>query len=687
MKFSWNWLRDYVELAPAGLAAGQELAAKLTAAGLAVEYVEAEGDDVLLDIDVTTNRVDAMNHFGLAREIAVLLDRPLRFPDTAASESSETAASAVRVLIEDERCLRYTAKVVRGVKVGPSPDWLAARLAAVGVRSINNVVDVTNFVNWELGQPLHAFDFATITGATIRVRAGRDGEVLTTLDGVERKLDPDQLVIADDARAVGLGGVMGGLDTEVTATTTDVLLESAHFTPKAVRRTAKRHGLKTDASHRFERGADPEICALAADRAAHLIQKLAGGTVLTGVVDTRVRPVGAFRLSGQLELARLDRFIGVSVPRETVERWFKGLGFELLWGGKSGYGVTVPPWRYYDFHPVRPDGSCYEADLFEEIARLHGLDAIPATLPAISGIDQAPQLELLRRRAVADHLAAAGYAEAINFAFDDPTAAAALPTLRPEAGALRLANPLSASYSQMRRSLLPGLVESARFNVRRGAAATRLFETGNVFFGREGELFPDEVEMVALVAGGTLGLPWERATELDFFDLKGALDSLAETWGVRWEYRPAAVHGLLAGTGAEIYAGGERVGVLGQIDGDDPYPLFAAELVLAALGAGQRLRTVSLPSRFPVVTADLTLTHRVAVSWAEIAGALEALRPAHLATFSHKDRYQGPGVPAGAVNTTISFTYGAADRSLTQDEVNLWQTALAEELQRRFGAG
>ncbi len=684
MRFSWSWLSDHVALpepTPANTAA---IAARLTAAGFAVEHVEEEAGDVVLDIDVTTNRVDAMSHLGLARELAVLLDEPLRWPTCDPPEGSEPTTAAVRVVIEDERCPRYTARVVRGVRVGPSPEWLKARLSIVGVRSINNVVDITNYVNWELGQPLHAFDLATIAGATVRVRPGVEGEKLTTLDGVERPLDPDQVVIADAERAVALGGVMGGLDTEVTATTTDVLLESAHFQPRAVRRTARRHDLKTDAGHRFERGADPEMCARATGRAATLIQQLAGGTVLAGVIDERLVPEGAFVVQGRLERARLDRFVGVSVPAETVERWLRGLGFELKAAGDGAYEVKVPSWRFYDFQTLRPDGSCYEADLFEEVARLLGLEAIPATLPAISGADARPSVERLRRRRVADHWAACGYAEAINFAFGDPAQIAQLPGLRPEAPELALANPLSERYAVMRRALLPGLLESARFNVRRGAAAVRLYELGRVFFGRQSEAFPEEVEVLAVVCGGQVGTPWERAEELDFFDLKGGLEALATAFGVSLEARPATVAGMVAGISAELWRGSERVGLIGRLAGDDPYPLYGLELDLRALGAGRGFYDVSLPSRFPGVSADLTLTHALTVSWAEIAAAIEELRPADLLSFVHKDRYQGQGVPAGAVNTTIAFSYGSAERSLTQEEVNERQRGLTAELARRF---
>ncbi len=698
MKFSLAWLRDLVDLPeePA------TVASRLTAAGLAVEQVEEAGSDTVLDVEVTTNRVDAMNHLGLARELAAIFDRPLRMPDASPPEAAEPAAGAVRVSIADPGCHRYAARVVRGVRIGPSPAWLRARLEAIGGRSINNVVDVTNYVLWELGQPIHAFDFAKVGGREIIVRAARAGEKLVTLDGVERELDLETLVIADAAEPVGLGGVMGGQASEVTEATVEVLIESAHFSPKAVRRTARRLGMHTDASHRFERGSDPEMCAFAASRAATLIRQVAGGEVLAGVVDVRREPDRSWRLQGRLAQARLDRFVGIPVPPADVERWLTRLGFELEREGEDAWRVRVPSWRWYDFQSPRTAagpgggvGECWESDLFEEAARLLGLDAIPATLPATRGGDAPPSPAIIRRRQVARHLAACGYAEAIHYAFHDPVDAAKLPALKPGAP-VELANPLSERYSVMRRSLLPGLVESARFNQRRGAAAVRLFEIGRVFFARSilhrpasgatPEL-PEEVEMVGLVAGGSVGSPWQRLAEIDFFDLKGAVEGLAAGFGVEIEARPAVLPGLLEGATAELLSRGEVVGYLGRLAEEEGCPLFVAELALPALGEGPAGLEVEASSRFPGVAADLTLTHGTEVPWAELAAAIEAHRPSILTGFELKDRYQGPGVPEGAVNTTIAFAYGAPDRSLTQEEVNAAHLALANQLESRYGWG
>ncbi|HSS79434.1 MAG TPA: phenylalanine--tRNA ligase subunit beta [Thermoanaerobaculia bacterium] len=682
MEFSCDWLAQYVDLP----AHSQELKERLTAAGFNVEGLKAKGDDTVLDVEVTTNRPDCMNHFGLAREIAVLYGVPLRRPPASPAEEPERTADATRVTLEDlEGCPRFCARLVRGVKIGPSPEWLRRRLESIGLRPINNVVDVTNFILWELGQPLHAYDFAKLAGGRLIVRRARAGEKLITLDGVDRELDPEILVIADAERPVGLAGVMGGLESEVTAETRDIFIEGAHFDRQRVRVTAKRQGMHTDASHRFERGADPEICGEAVSRAALLIAEIAGGTVLAGVLDVR-DPAKTWTRQGRLDLRRLDAFGGAAVDPADSERWLTGLGFGVDRSGDNVWGITVPSWRYFDFQPrPEPPHEVYPQDVYEEVLRVFGLDRIPAALPGIPGAD-APRAEtLIRRERVRRQLAASGYTEAIHFAFLDPARDAAFPSLRPEAKPIRLANPISEQLSVLRRSLAPSLVDTARFNQRRGLAAVRMFEIANAFYERPEGGIPDQPEHVGLVCGGRLGSPWEREVELDLFDLKGALDALADAFGVRLEARPAELTGLLAGNSAELLRGGQVVGWFGRVAEEEGYPLYAAELATSALAGGDVSLQVVLPSRFPGISADFTFTHSLETPWAEIERAIRENAPPDLVSWQLKDRYRGPGVPEGAVNTTLSFHYNARERSLTQEEVNVRQGALNRELERRFG--
>ncbi len=682
MLFSRSWLAGYADLPESA----EELAERLTLAGFNVEGIERRAEDVVLDVDVTTNRPDCMNHLGLAREIAALFRCELRPPAIAAAPAAPLGLAAVEVDSFAD-CPRYAARAVAGVRVGPSPSWLAARLAAIGLRPINNIVDVTNYVLFELGQPLHAFDLDRLARARVVVRRAGEGEALVTLDGEERRLDAEVLVIADARRAVALAGIMGGRATEVSASTVNVLLESAHFDRALVRRAAKRLGMHTDASHRFERGTDPEICLEAATRAAELIVQVAGGEVAAGAVDRRP-PQGPARLWGRASLARLSTLAGTPLSPAAVERPLAALGFGVRRLAEGEWEIEIPSWRRYDFLPARPDGHAYEADLCEEVLRIHGYDRVPSRLPALAGTDSGTCEAHRQRYRVKRHLAACGFAEAMNYAFQAAAADEAFP-MPAEGAPVALANPLSERLAVMRRSLVPGLVESARFNLRRGAASVRLFEVGSAFFAGGPVLPPREVELVALAAGGTLGSPWERTRDLDLFDLKGAVESLGAAFGVAFRFAPAALQGAVAGTAAEIRAGdGESraVGWLGRVN--DPqlrFPLFVAQVEAAALAQPAADRLVELPSRFPAVEADLTLTHSAGVRWAEIEQAIREIAPADLAAFGLKDRYRGEGVPGEAVNTTIFFVFNASDRSLTQEEVNLRHGALARELGRRFG--
>ncbi len=702
MIFSRNWLADYVDL-PADAV---ELGRRLTAQGLAVEGMEERGDDLLLDLDVTTNRPDCMNHLGVAREIAVATGAELRPPEAlrAGGEGDATdgvsidgaagdehPADAVAVTVEDPAdCPRYAARLVRGIRVGPSPDWLVERLASVGLRSINAIVDVTNFVLWETGQPLHAFDLATLAGSEIIVRRGRAGERLTTLDGEERGLDESILVIADRDRAIALAGVMGGLETEVTESTVDILIESAHFDPSRVRSGARTLGMHTDASHRFERGSDPEMCGRAAARAAALMAEIGGGTVAAGAVD--VRDDRSWRLAGTLEADRLDAFVGRPIPADEVARALTGLGFALE-EIPGGWKVVAPPWRYYDLHPGaggrgEAGREVYEADLFEEVLRVHGYDDVPSTVPTASGPDAGASPEFDRRLYLRERLAACGLAEAISYGFYGPEADERFPAWGPEDGVIELANPLSALYSLLRRSLVAGLTESASYNLRRGAAAVRLFEVGHLF-ARSGDGEPRETEAVALVMGGLVGQPWDGPRQLDLFDLKGVVESLVEAFQVGLAFEPAEVRGMVPGTGAFLRVAGKEgdpVGFLGQVDDPEArVELFAAQLETAVLGRVPFAHPVTLPSRFPGIEADLTLTHPREVSWEEIARTVRQGAPEHLVEFGLKDRYEGEGVPDGAVNTTLTFSYVAQDHSLTSEEIQRAQAELARALEERHG--
>ena len=680
MQLSHAWIQQYLS----ETVEAQELADRLTHCGHAVDNVDAHGDDHLLEIDITTNRPDCMNHLGMAREAAQLLGCDLVEPKVELTTQGGAAKDAAQLEVADTRlCPRYTALVIRGVQVGPSPDWLVQRLESIGSRSINNVVDITNFVLWETGQPLHAFDLQRIAEHKIIVRQAEDGETLKTLDGEERKLDPSIQVIADPSGPIALAGIMGGLDSEVTDVTVDVLLECAHFDPTTTRKAAKKLGMHTDASHRYERGADPEACLWAAQRAAALIVEAAGGEVLEGHLEVRdLRsdwpPVV------DIDLARLERFGGLTIGRQRVEDILKGLGFTVETTEQddaTSFRVTAPSWRYYDFE------NAHAQDVYEEVLRMIGFDHIESTLPALGAPDGRTSDGHRLRRRVQDTLAAAGFSEAINFAFLDRETDAAYPGFFADRDPMELANPLSDRYAVMRRALLPNLVESARFNQRRGAGVVRLFEIGHIF-ATDGDRRV-EMDNVAVVLGGRLGTPWERQVEMDFYDLKGALEAVAETVDHGMRFEAAAIDRLSTGYSAKIFSQRQpdlELGLMGRLDEDDlPYPLFVAELSLERLATDAPDLKITAPSKFPGISVDSTLTHALSLPWQDIAALIESERGEHLKSFGLKDRYQGKGVPDGAVNTTIAFHYGAEDRSLTQEEVNETHLQLAALLEQRFG--
>ena len=717
MKFLVSWLADYVRLGdglsyslddrgrhvlPSLTEAERQnafqLGERLTAVGLAVEdypiAMLGTDQEPLLDVDVTSNRPDAMCYVGLARELAVALDTPLRKPESTAYATEVTDGGSGSVLLEDpEGCPRYVARRIRGVKVGPSPAWLVRRLEAIGARSINNVVDATNFVLWETGQPLHAFDFATIQPAghgEIRVRRARGGERLVTLDGKERALDAEVLVIADRARPIALAGVMGGLATEVTARTTDVLLESAHFDRRRVRIGAKRLALHTDASHRFERGVDFELCDEASRRCAALIVELAGGEIVESAIDAVAsRPA---RVEWTLDAPKLERFAGVELADGEIERILSGLGFEPERTGPRSWHGTVPSWRAVDFEPRRTGasaGRAYPQDVYEEVLRHVGYARIPATLPTIGGIDAGLNPEHERAARARDRFAAMGFAESIHYAFQPLEWDGRWPALERKGEPLLLANPLSERYAALRRSLVPNLVAAAESNANRGASGVRLFEVGHLFPGGEAP----EIEALAWVAGGDEGGKWDGISAADLFAAKGAGEALLDELGECVpEASPAEFPGIAAGTGgAWRDASGELVGWFGRVESAEvPFPLFAGEISLDRLPAKRARRAVVSPPRLPGISADLTLTHALTLPWSELERAIRAAAGECgavelLAGFRLKERYQGAGVPEGAIATTITFDYHGGDRSLTQEEVNARHAALQAELERRYG--
>ena len=671
MKFDSQWLCEHLEDAP-----DEDLIAdRLTACGCLVELREPGDGAEIWDVEITTNRPDAMNHRGLAREAAVAVGTELRPLEFALEESDEAASSLASVEIaEGAACSRYVARIIRSVSVGPSPEWLQRRLLNCGVRPINAVVDATNYVLLELGQPLHAFDLDRLRGRRIIVRPAEDSEVLETLDGEERRLDPSMLMIADGEGVVALAGIMGGAESEIHQGTTDVLLESAHFDALSVRRTARRLGMHTEASHRFERGCDPEMAATACDRAAALIAELTGGRVCRGRIDVYPRPWQAARM--EFSVAALSAFADLEISRDRVLDILAGLGFAPEASGDL-VAVTVPPFRV-DVERL--------PDVYEEVIRHIGYDAVPSHLPvlATSPGRRNSNWELVDRAREA--AVSAGLAEIMTFSFIDPETderVASQPLCPGEP--MPLENPLARTQGTMRRSLLPGMLAAAGVTLNQGERDLALFEQGRVFsLGADG---PREHERLAVV----LTRPGDDV-EQTFSYLKGVIEHLRTRVGlpsIRWV--PGGEPWLAAHAGAVLEADdGSAVGFAGMLSRE-----FAARFALRrelAVGELDLERAVEPPlprfvplPRHPSVTADMTVEHPAGLSYAQLEETVRELTSDEVVSVGMEARYAGPGLPAGSVRTTLRLVYRHPDRSLTQEEVNAAQETLRQSLADRLG--
>src|SRR5438067_6994002 len=518
MLISYNWLRELTDtkLSP------QELRERLTNVGLAVDAVAERDGDYVLDVEVPSNRGDCLSHVGIARELATIEMSRISDLKSEIRNSQGKTGDFTSVEIRDpDLCPRYAARIVRGVKIASSPEWLQKRLEVLGQRPINNVADITNYVLHELGQPLHAFDLAKLTENRIIVRRAEKDETITTLDGVERNLDQEMLVIADARRPVAVAGVMGGEDSEISNATTDVLLESAYFDPASVRRTAKLLGLHTEASHRFERGVDPEGVLRAQERCVSLICEIAGGVATEDAID--VYPKRFEQRIASLRPERVESLTGLRVERTDAVRILNAFGFELRAEESDALSFRVPSWR----HDV-----AIEEDLIEEVARHTGFEKIGTALPPASLAGEYHFTET-RKRAARRALAARGFDEAINLSFIEPTEKFELiPQLagRGLESFATLTNPIVEVASCMRPTLVPGMLQSVRHNLNHGIREVCLFEIGRIFsVNQRGEL-PEEREALSLIAtGGAVEANRAQASrETDFFDLKGALEAAAE---------------------------------------------------------------------------------------------------------------------------------------------------------------
>jgi len=683
MLVSYNWLRELTgtELSP------EKIRERLTNVGLPVDAVEARGDDFVLDVELPSNRGDCLSHLGIAREVAVIEKSQVSSPKSQVSKTDGLAADFTSVVIEDpDLCPRYAARIVRGAKIAPSPGWLTKKLEVIGQRPINNVADITNYVLHELGQPLHAFDLTKLEENRIVVRRAHRGETIKTLDGVDRKLDRQMLVIADAQRAVAVAGVMGGEDTEISNATTEILIESAYFNPASVRRTAKLLGLNTEASHRFERGTDPEGVIRAQERCVAMICELAGGTATEDALDVYPQPLKMRDVI--LRPPRVEAITSLRVETEEMLRILTALGFELKEQDGGSLRFALPSWR----HDV-----AIEEDLVEEVARHTGYDQIQTALPSGSTAGEYHSTEA-RKRALRRSFAGSGYDEAIGFSFIERTNDfEVLPELRAAGDAsVVLTNPIIEEASQMRQTLLPGLLKSVQHNINHGNRNVSLFELGRVFAAlKPGEL-PAEREALALVATGGLMLAHRAQSEreLDFYDLKGALEACAEAMNSpSFDFEAAEIKHLRAGQSASIQIGGTALGSIGRLSESVAreykfrQPVYVAEVDLTALLESKELPVLYSPlPRFPSIVRDVSLLVARELTAAELIRAVAEHEPRNFVRTEFVGTYEGEGIPEDKRSITIRIEYRADDRTLRDEEVDEIHWPVVESLKQRFNA-
>ena len=692
MKLSSQWIRDFVDV-PVD---DRRLAEDLTAIGIAVESISGEGANTVFEMEIGTNRPDAMNHYGVAREAAALYSVELKPLEASAAKAANASgcnigsakAEPFQIDIEDaEGCSRYTAQIICGVKIKASPENIASRLALVDQRPINNAADASNYTLWEMGHPTHAFDLDPLEGGKIIVRRARDGETLKTLDGVDRKLSREDLIIADANRPVALAGVMGGFDTMITEKTKNILIESAWFDPVAVRKTAKRHGLHTDASHRFERGADygatPLACALVAQR----IIEPGGGALDGSLIDAVAREIDQAPVV--LRVSQVQRILGSKLETHDIITILKHLGFELVPepGAQPEFSVRIPSWRL-DVER--------EIDLVEEIARLYGYNKFPNTLPAFAGavIDNPRSAKEAKLRS---SLLALGYNETVSLSFishEDAETFSSSPVVE-------LANPISEEASLMRSSLVPDMLDMLAYNLNRGTENVLLFEMGDVY-ERAGEgtaehrrvgLGATAWELRNRVPQGTI-LDKSKDSTLDLFrSFKGDVEVVLDAF----EHRLLTFDAQNAdyyqpGCSGRALMDGEVMAQFGQL-----HPQIAAkrklrgDVFIAEIFADRLLkrslreiRYVPLP-KFPAVARDFSFVFSNQVTFDKIEAAINSIGLQELRSFSPVEIFRGGSVESGKYSILLRAKFQSMERTLREDEVAEWSAKIVSTLEELGG--
>lgn len=674
MRVPLEWLREFIDIA----LSVEELDHALTMAGLEVEAVEEAGEDRVLEINVTPNRPDCLSIMGIAREVSAITGKSLRFPEHEVGQEEETA---FRVEIsEPDYCRRYAGRVIRGVSMGESPGWMRARLEKCGIRAINNVVDVTNYVLLELGHPLHAFDLGRLEGNLIRVGLAGKGRRITTLDGVDRELPEDALLIWDEKRPVAVAGVMGGAETEVTEATKDVFLESAWFLPESIRRTSRRLALRSESSYRFERGTDIEMLAKALDRAALLVRKIAGGGIQKRV-DAYPRKFEPEPVMVKYE--RVNRLLGTGLRAGEMEAILRRLDLEVR-GDREFFKVTPPPYRA----DLKRD-----ADVIEEIARLYGYEKIPTKAP-VARLEARPRTD--RLGAVKAALMKEGFSEAVNYSFmnEGHLDLLGIPAEDRRRRAVSIRNPLRKEDALLRTTLLPGLAENLAYNYFRGVRDIRVFEASRVF-----EDVGEELPQETLHVGGIYCVEkapslWKETAD-PFYVVKGAVEAVLDALKIRecsfLPCREPFVHPLRS---ADVCLSGKRAGFVGEfspavaerLDLKARPQVLVFELDAEILFSALPRETVYEPiAKFPAIERDMAIVVDDSARAGDIVALIRDYPTEFIEDVSVFDSYKGPNIPEGKKSLAFGVRYRSSERTLTDEEVEELHRSIVAHVTEKTG--
>ncbi|TVM00118.1 MAG: phenylalanine--tRNA ligase subunit beta [Candidatus Brocadia sp. WS118] len=662
MKISYHWLKEYVAFHLTPL----ELADRLTSVGLVVAEIKPVEDDFCLDIEITSNRPDCLGIIGIAREVAAIVGGSVQFPETNFISVNTEISKAITIVVEEPvLCPHYTARVIRHITVAPSPDWMQKRLRCIGLRPVNNIVDITNYVMMETGQPLHAFDLDKVAEQKILVRRARSGEEIVALNGARRALFHDMLVIADGRKPVAIAGIMGGKETEVSESTRNILLECAQFEPRQVRRTSRSLGIASDSSYRFERGTDPEGIDRASQRATRLIKECSGGEITSGAIQRTSGRHETKKITIRME--RLHKVLGTEIKRDRALDILKRLSFKMLNDSENFIDVEVPGFR----------GDVYrEIDLIEEIARIYGYDKIPAKTSVCVRGNTKSKAEIVEDT-IRQFLTGLGFYEVKTFSIVDASPLQSVNMWSDRAG-IDIANPLRQEESRLRTSLLPSLISAKVYNLNHGTEQIKIFEIAKVYLA--GNKLPQEKNCLSLLV------------DADFLTVKGIFEALLRNLGIvlQCEWVPFSESRLFQdGRASRIQMDGNPVGYCGEASQALGFKAVSClvevdhDLLVEKSNSAKKYQ--DLP-QYPAVFRDLALLVNEEVTWSSIEQCIMDTRVDFLKEMKFFDIYRGKQIPAGKKSVAFNLCFQAKDRTLTGEEVDNAQQKIVDTLSRTLGA-